>query len=612
MKLYLRILRFGKPYSADVPKYFVFALLATVFGVLNFTLLIPFLDILFDNGNETSRQAATELPEFYLGVNYFTELFNFYFNHYLQLYGKEGALKFVCVIIIISVFTSNIFRYFAQRTMGNVKTRVVKNLRKSVYHRLLDFELAFFTNEKKGDMMARVTSDVQEIEISVIDTFSTFLRDPITIISYFVALFLISTELTQFVFLYLPVSFFILAEITKRIKRSAIMGQGYLGEILSVVDETMGGVRIIKGFVAERFMKSRFDRVNEGYAGVYRSMINKKEFSSPLSEFLGVTLVTGMLLYGGLLILRGDSDLKSTEFLPYIFILVQILVPIKAVSNSFSHIQRGLVAGGRIFALLDRKIPIQEIDQPVQLDSFRSKIEYDQVTFAYESEIVLKDISITIEKGKTIALVGPSGGGKSTLADLLPRFYDPIAGEIRIDGVPIRDLSFESLRKLMGIVTQESILFNDTIFNNIAFGMPDAKEEDIIRAARIANAHEFILKTEDGYQTVIGERGMKLSGGQRQRISIARAVLKNPPILILDEATSALDNESEKLVQEALMNLMKNRTSIVIAHRLSTIQYADEIVVIERGRIVERGTHDSLLEGHGLYRKLHGAIAESL
>ncbi len=612
MKQYFRILSFGRPYASDVPKYFVFALLATIFGVLNFTLLIPFLDILFANENQARQAVVAEFPEFHFGISYFKDLFHYYFNHYLRLYGQEGALKFVCVIILFSVFISNFFRYLAQRTMGKVKARVVRNLRKTVYHRLLDFELAFFTNEKKGDMMARVTSDVQEIEISVVDTFSTFLRDPITIISYFTALFLISLELTQFVFLYLPISFFILAEITKRIKRSAVMGQGYLGEILSVVDETMGGIRIVKGFVAEKFMKSRFDKVNEGYANVYRSMVNKREFSSPLSEFLGVTLVTGMLLYGGLLILRGDSDLKSTEFLPYIFILVQILVPIKAVSNSFSHIQRGLVAGERIFTLLDRKIVIREAEKPVVLDSFKSTIEYDRVTFAYESEIILKDVSFIIEKGKTIALVGPSGGGKSTLADLLPRFYDPIAGEIRIDGIPIRDISFESLRKQMGIVTQESILFNDTIANNIAFGMPGISEDDIERAAKIANAHEFILKTEQGYQTVIGERGMKLSGGQRQRISIARAILKNPPILILDEATSALDNESEKLVQEALTNLMKNRTSIVIAHRLSTIQHADEIIVIERGKIVERGTHESLLEGQGLYRKLHGMTVENL
>lgn len=610
MKSYFRILSFGAPYYTDVPKYFIFAMLATVFGLLNFTLLIPFLDILFETGHQSSQEAVTQLPDFYFGFDYLKDVFNYYFNTYLKAEGKEGALKFVCIIIIISVFISNLCRYIAQRTIGDVKARVVKNLRKKVYYRLLDFELGFFTTEKKGDMMSRVTNDVQEIEISVIGTFSTFLKDPITIISYFVALFIISAELTQFVFLYLPVSFFLLAEITKRIKKSAKMSQGYLGEILGVVDETMSGFRIIKGFVAERFMKQRFDKVNESYANVFRSMAYKRELSSPMSEFLGVSLVTGMLFYGGLLILQGDSDLQPAEFLPYILILVQLLMPIKSISNSFSQIQRGLVAGERIFNLLDRKIKVVEKENPQVLDSFNSRIEYDNVSFAYESDMVLKDVSITIEKGKTVALVGPSGGGKSTLADLLPRFYDPVAGEIKIDGMPIQNLSFGSLRKLMGIVTQESILFNDTIFNNIAFGMPDAKEEDVIKAAKIANAHDFILKTEEGYQTVIGERGMKLSGGQRQRISIARAVLKNPPILILDEATSALDNESEKLVQEALTNLMKNRTSIVIAHRLSTIQHADEIVVIQRGRVVERGTHSTLLEGEGLYRKLHGAAVE--
>mgnify|MGYP003856343611 CR=1 FL=1 len=610
MKSYFRILAFGRPYTTDIPRYFVFAMFATVFGLLNFTLLIPFLSLLFETGQTAEQKAVTQLPEFYLGVEYFKDVFNFYFNQILAKEGKEGALKFVCAIIIVSVLTSNICRYFAQRTIGNIKTRVVKRLRSKVYNRLLDFEIGFFTNEKKGDMMSRVTTDVQEIEISVIDSFSTFLRDPITIISYFTALFLISVELSQFVLLYLPITFFILAEITKRIKKSSQMSQGFLGEILSVVDETMSGIRIIKGFVAEKFMRDRFEKINDNYATVFRSMAYKREISSPLSEFLGVSLVTGMLLYGGLLIIRGDSDLSPEEFLPYIFILVQILVPIKSVSNSFSHIQRGLVAGERIFQLLDRKVQVEEVPKPIELKDFNSSIEYNNVSFAYDSELVLSNVNLTISKGQTIALVGPSGGGKSTLADLLPRFYDPVSGEIKIDGIPIQHISFASLRKQMGIVTQESILFNDTVFNNIAFGMPDARQEDVERAAKIANAHDFILKTEAGYQTVIGERGMKLSGGQRQRISIARAVLKNPPILILDEATSALDNESEKLVQEALTNLMKNRTSIVIAHRLSTIQHADEIVVVEKGKVVERGKHEVLINAGGLYSKLHSLIAE--
>lgn len=610
MKSYIRILSFGRPYKADIPVYFIFAFLATIFGLLNFTLLIPLLEVLFNNAPEAKMTSGPKvLPEFYLGVGYFKDVFNYYFDTYLLEQGKKAALVFVCSIIICSVFLSNVCRYFAQRTLGNIKARVIRNLRKKVYHKLLDLELGFFTNEKKGDMMSRITSDVQEIEISVVDTFNTIFRDPITIISYFVALFLISTELTQFVLLYLPISFFLLAELIKRLKRNATMSQEYLGQILGVVDETMSGIRIIKGFVAEKFMKDKFDKINENYSKVYRSIAYKREFASPLSEFLGVSLVTGMLLYGGLLILNNESDLKSTEFLPYIFILVQILVPIKAVSNSFSHIQRGLVAGERIFSLVDREVKIAEAEKPVELNEFKHNIEYSDVSFSYGTDPVLKNVSFVIEKGKTIALVGPSGGGKSTLADLLPRFYDPEKGEILIDGVAVHTLSFSSLRNLMGIVTQESILFNDSIFNNIAFGKPDAKIEDVKRAARIANAHEFIEASEEGYQTVIGERGMKLSGGQRQRISIARAVLKNPPILILDEATSALDNESEKLVQDALMNLMKNRTSIVIAHRLSTIQYADEILVIERGQIVERGNHTELLQKNGLYRKLNNSYA---
>jgi len=609
MKSYLKILGFGRPYKTDIPVYFICALCATLFSLLNFTLLIPLLDVLF-NTTPAPNNTVQHLPEFSLGIAYFKDLFNYYFNSYLLKEGKAAALIFVCAVIMVSVFIGNISRYMAQRTLGNVKAKVIKNLRQSIYYKLIGFELGFFTHEKKGDIMSRITSDVQEIEISVVDTFSALFRDPITIISYFIALFLISTELTQFVLLYFPISFFLLAELTKRLKKSAAMSQSYLGEILGVTDETMSGIRIIKSFVGEKFMRNKFDKINDNYARIYRSMAYKKEFASPLAEFLGVTLVTGMLLYGGLLILNNHSDLKSTEFLPYIFILVQVLVPIKAISNSFSNIQRGLAAGDRIFSLLNRSVKVTEPVNPITHEAFKENIVYENVSFAYESEMVLKDINLSIEKGKTIALVGPSGGGKSTMADLLPRFYDPIAGEIKIDGVGIHTLSFASLRGLMGIVTQESILFNDSIFNNIAFGLPNADKEEVVRAAKIANAHDFIMQTENGYETEIGERGMKLSGGQRQRLSIARAVLRNPPILILDEATSALDNESEKLVQEALTNLMKNRTSIVIAHRLSTIQHADEIIVIEKGQIIEKGSHAQLIEQNGLYRKLHGTYVE--
>jgi ATP-binding cassette, subfamily B, bacterial MsbA len=605
MKSYLRILSFGKPYNTDIPKFFIFAFFATVFGLLNFTLLIPLLEVLFNPEPQQTAVTVTSFPEFYVGVDYLTDVFNYFFDSVLREKGKKSALLFVCGVIICSVLMSNIFRYFASRAMIKIKSRVIKNIRESVFHKLVDFELGFFTNEKKGDMLSRITNDVQEIETTVVDTFTVILRDPINIICYFAALFMISAELTQFVLLYLPISFIMLAEFIKRLKKSATMSQSYLGEIVGLVDEAMSGIRVVKGFNAEGFVKGKFDNINDNYSRVYRSIANKRDIASPLSEFLGVTLVTGMLLYGGLLILDNESDLKSTEFLPFLFILIQILVPIKAISNSFSHIQRGLVAGERIFSLLDRKVKITEDPQPVEITEFKDKITFENVSFAYESDMVLKDINLTVEKGKTIALVGPSGGGKSTTADLLPRFYDPIAGQICIDGIPVHKATFASLRKLMGIVSQESILFNDTIFSNIAFGMPDARMEDVERAARIANAHEFIEKTENGYQTVIGERGMKLSGGQRQRLNIARAVFKNPPILILDEATSALDNESEKLVQHALTNLMKNRTSIVIAHRLSTIQNADEIIVIERGRIVERGTHDTLISKGGLYKKLH-------
>lgn len=610
MNHYFRILSFGKPYKLDAVLYFICALLATLFGLLNYTLLIPLLQVLFDPENAQQTNPVTAKPSFEFSVDYLLTFFNYYFQYYLDQYGKVGGLKFVCAVIVVSVLLSNIFRYLSQRIMGNLKARVIGNLRKSIFYSLVNMEIGFFTHEKKGDIMSRVTNDVQEIETSVVHTFSTIFRDPITIIATFFYLYQISGELTNFVLVYMPISALLLAEVVRRIKKKAKKTQAALGEILGMVDETMSGIRIIKGFVAEKFILGKFDNMNERYRSLFRSMSHKREIASPLSEFLGVCLVTGILLYGGMLILNGTSDLSSKEFIPFIFILAQILVPIKALSNSFSNIQRGLIAGERIFTLLDRKPVIIESPKAIEFDGFRESIEYRNLSFAYNEEPVLRNIDLTIEKGKTIALVGPSGGGKSTLADLLPRFYDPNEGEILIDGVPIRNCTLSSLRKQMGIVTQESILFNDSIFNNIAFGMPQTNPDDVIRAAKIANAHDFIMQTEDGYETVIGERGMKLSGGQRQRLSIARAVLKNPPILILDEATSALDNESEKLVQEALTNLMKNRTSIVIAHRLSTIQHADEIIVIEKGRIIERGRHDELILSDGLYRKLHGAYTE--
>ena len=397
----------------------------------------------------------------------------------------------------------------------------------------------------------------------------------------------------------------IIAEITKRLKKQSVRGQQSLGIILSIIDETLTGLRVIKAFNARQYVMDKFNRQNNRYAGYVKSMAYKRDLASPLSEFMSVTIVAGILLYGGTLVLSDQSDLSASEFIAYIILFSQVLVPAKAISSAFSSIQRGLASGERVLKIVDTNTEIKDKKDAIHLTEFKDSIRFKNMSFAYEKDLVLSNINLKIEKGKNIALAGPSGGGKSTLADLVVRFYDPTEGEVLIDNISLKEYNTGSIRNFMGIVTQESILFNDTIFNNIAFGMPDAAEDEVVKAAKIANAHDFIMQTTFGYQTNIGDRGVKLSGGQKQRISIARAILKNPPIIILDEATSSLDSESEKLVQQALSNLLKNRTSIVIAHRLSTIQHADEIIVIDNGKIVERGAHLKLMKTNGLYKKLN-------
>ncbi len=604
MRTYLRILSFARPYSEYIPQYLLFTTLSIIFGLINFTMLIPLLEVLFNQVDPAVAAQIKARPEFTLDIEYLLSLFNYYFSQVIDQHGKVGALTFVCSIIVVSVFLTNLFRFIAGLTLAKIRAKTITKLRMRIFEQVSRMHLGYFSTERKGDIMSRITNDVQQVESSVVSTLKVVFRDPATIIGFFAVLFVMSFKLTLFTLIIMPISGTIISEITKRLKRRATQSQESLGRLVNILDETLSGMRIVKAFNAREFIQSKFSGEVDRYARINISMARKQEMASPLSEFMGVFVVTGILLYGGILVLNDNSELQASEFITYIILFSQILPPAKSISNAVSSIQRGLASGDRIFKTIDTLPKIQDKPYAYKLKGFNNNIVFDHVSFAYEDAYVLKDIQLTIEKGKTIAIVGPSGGGKSTIADLIPRFYDPDEGQICIDGHPLTECQTHSVRQLMGIVTQESILFNDTIFNNIAFGKPEAAEEEVIRAARIANAHEFIMQTPAQYQTVIGERGTKLSGGQRQRISIARAVLKNPPILILDEATSALDSESEKLVQEALTNLMKNRTSIVIAHRLSTIQHADEIIVVQQGSIIERGRHDELVELGGLYYKL--------
>lgn len=588
------------------PKYAITTLISIILGTVQLTMLIPLLNILFvQEPSPEEMERMRQVPEFAFDAAYFIDLFNYYFIQQMDRYGSMGALQYVCGIVLVITFLGGLFTYLSNVTLSQVRANVITNLRMELFGNISKLHLGYFSDERKGDVMSRVTNDIQEVEKTVVDSLKTVLRDPIQIIVFFIALFYISAKLTFFTIIFLPVTGLVISEIVRRLKKKARQSQESLGRVVEMIDETISGMRVVKAFNARPHILKKFAKEVGRYARLNVSMAQKNEAASPISQLLGVGVAIGIILYGGQLIFEGTSTLDGPEFITYIAIFIQILNPSKAISRSLSNIQRGLAAGERIFETLDTIPAIEDKEDAKELQQFSDSIEFRNVSFAYGDNPVLTDINLTVSKGRMIALVGPSGGGKSTLADLVPRFYDPREGGVYLDGHDLRDLTLTSIRQQMGVVTQESILFNDTIASNIAFGMPAAAEEDIMKAAKIANAHDFIMASDNGYDTVIGERGSKLSGGQRQRISIARAVLKNPPILILDEATSALDTESEKLVQQALTSLMQNRTSIVIAHRLSTIKHADQIIVIQDGKIVERGTHDELMENQGMYRKLN-------
>lgn len=602
MKLFFRILSYAGRMRIRLPLFFFYSILGIIFGAFNIILVIPMLEVLFDKTDQV--MTVPPVPDFNFSTDFIIGIFNHYFFSVINNYGKLNALLFVCGLIIVCVVFANFFRYLERVIATKIRVDLVKNIRLDIFQKVSLLHIGFFNSERKGDLISRFTNDVNEVENAVMNSLKAVLKEPITIIVYFFVLFTISPKLTLFTLLVLPVTGGVLAEIIKQLKKQATASQESLGRIVNILDETFSGMRVIKAFNARNFILRKIEEESTVYRKVTKSMSYKNELASPVSEILGVIIVAGIIFFGGNMVLSAESEIKPEVFMGFLAIFSMIIQPAKNFSNGITSLQRGTASAKRIFDIVDLRPAIENKANAEELKKFEHAIEFRSVSFAYETEEVVRNIDLKIEKGKTIALVGPSGGGKSTLADLVPRFYDPTGGEVCIDGKSLKEYDIDSLRKQMGVVTQESILFNDTIFNNIAFGMPGVDEKAVVEAARIANAHDFIMQTEHGYQTFIGERGSKLSGGQRQRISIARAVLKNPPILILDEATSALDSESEKLVQEAIFNLMKNRTSLVIAHRLSTIQHAHEIVVIHEGQIAERGTHEELLQQRGLYWKL--------
>jgi subfamily B ATP-binding cassette protein MsbA len=532
------------------------------------------------------------------------KIFSQYVDELIVMHDKVYALEVICIVIVITVFLANFFRYFSQRYMEDLRVHTLLNLRKTVFDNVMNLHVGFFNNERKGDIISKVASDVQVVQFSVTNTLQVVFKEPVQLIFFIGVLISISVKLTLFSLLVIPISGFVISKIVKRLKQQSTQSQQSFAKMIGFLDEALGGIKIIKAFNATFRIKEKFNDENKFYSNLNRKMARRQQLASPVSQTLGVLVVVFILLYGGGMILTGKGDLEADEFIVYLATFSQIMQPIKALTDSFSGIHNGIAAGERVLELIDTKPDLINKPDAKVLDKFEKELLFENVTFNYGNKEVLKNINISIKKGATVALVGPSGGGKSTLMDLIPRFHDPKSGSLKIDGHDYKDLTVESIRAQMGTVNQESILFNDSIFNNIAFGKPEATEAEVIAAAKIANAHEFILGTEDGYQSLVGDRGNKLSGGQKQRICIARAVLGNPPIMLLDEATSALDTESEKLVQDALNNLMQNRTSIIIAHRLSTIQHADLIVVIDKGMIVETGSHNELMSRNGVYKRL--------
>jgi subfamily B ATP-binding cassette protein MsbA len=600
MKKFFRIISYIKEYKAYMGWYSLSITLSIVFGLFSLGMLMPFMDLIFGSNELTGAAISAAAPS---ATNNIKDLVYGFLQQSIANHGKVQALGWICLAIIITIFLKNIFLYLSYYFLAPIRNAVTRKYSRLLYEKILQLPIGYFTEQRKGDILSRSSNDITELENSVIGALEGLIKEPLNILGILIFLFIISIKLTLFVFILLPLAGLIVGRIGRSLKKHTNKAQSKWGEILSQMEETLTGLRIIKAFNAEGRVKKQFFTLVDDIFHIKNKILNRRDLASPVSETLGVIILCGVLWFGGKLVLNGEI-LSGSSFIAYVALFSQIINPSKALSQAAYNVKRGNATLDRLNEILEAPLTVEEIANPIAIVSFKESIEFENVQFLYQDTTILKNINLSIKKGKSVALVGSSGAGKSTLADLVPRFHDVSAGNLLIDGKNIKAYSLNSLRNLISIVTQEPILFNDTIAANIALGKPEATEEEIIAAAKIANAYDFIIKKEGGFQSIIGDRGSKLSGGERQRLTIARAVLKNPPILILDEATSALDTESEKLVQDAINNMMQNRTSIVIAHRLSTIRHADEIIVMQKGEIVERGNHETLLAQNGYYQKL--------
>ncbi len=601
MHTYWRLLSFARPIRKYAIPYFFYTLFYTIFYTFTFTLIQPILQTLFSANAATTL--VTTFPKFSFDTSFLQGAISYLiYKVFGADYDTMDVLIFLSIFVILTSLLSNLFRYLGQRTMEAMRVRALQRLRNDVFTNVMKLHAGYFSNERKGDIISKISSDVQVVQFCITNTLLVAFRDPFQIIGFMIALVVASWQLTIFSILFLPIVALVIGSIVKRLRKSATQVQERFADMVSLMDESLSGIKVLKGYNAVDYTVGKFRKINALFSRISLSMAWRQQLASPVSEFLGIAAAAVLMIYGGSLVLSGD--LKASTFIMYLAIFTQITRPLRSFTDAFANINQGIAAGERVLALLDEKSEITDAPDAVEMTGLKREIEFRDVRFSYDNKEVIRGVSFKIKKGETVALVGPSGGGKSTLSDLIPRFYDVQSGQILIDGIDIRKYTLESLRRYMGLVSQETILFNDTIENNLRLGKQDATEDEVRQAAIVANADAFIRETEHGYQTNIGDRGMKLSGGQRQRLSIARAVLKNPEILILDEATSALDTESEKLVQNALDALLQGRTSLVIAHRLSTIYNADRIIVIDHGQIVEQGTHHELMALHGVYARL--------